>query len=151
MLKSSQGSRHTQWPAQREEEGICGVPQNCMWVVDNPHPSSLSLSLVSSLATCLTHANKEVDVIKRNPIIQLILSGTLSRKASTFTRIWLEGQACRCWRVGVGGKTKLPAPFHSRVKPEYRKLTCSRSQDSEGKMGQDSRSLAPDPRRPPCQ
>lgn len=62
-------------------------------------PPQFSLSVtVSSSATCLTRANKEVDVIKRNPIIQLILSGTLSRKASAFTEFgWRDRH------VDVGG------------------------------------------------
>lgn len=55
------------------------------------------------------------------------------------------------WWVSRRGKTKLPNPLQSRVTSGYRGLTCPRSQDSEGKMGPDSRSLSPDSRKPPCQ
>lgn len=55
------------------------------------------------------------------------------------------------WWVSRREKTKLPNPLQSRVTSGYRGLTCPRSQDSEGKMGPDSRSLSPDSRKPPCQ
>lgn len=55
------------------------------------------------------------------------------------------------WWVSRRGKTKLANPLQSRVTSGYRRLTCPRSQDSEGKMGPDSRSLSPDSRKPPCQ
>lgn len=121
-----------------------GLPQSCLWAVDNPHPA-LSLPPVSSLATCLTCANTEVGMIQLNPIFQPFSS------AATLTSMASGGTGMYKWVGGGRGKTKSPAPLRSSVKLGYRKLTRSRSQDGEEKMGLDSRSLAPGSRRPPCQ
>lgn len=77
--------------------------------VDNPHPA-LSLSLEASLATCLTCANTEVDVIKLTPLFQPFSS------AAALTRI-ASGGTGMYKRVGGGrGKTKPPAPLYRSVK-----------------------------------
>lgn len=105
--------RHAQPAAQRTEDNVWSSPKlpvACgLWPVADPHPA-LSLSPVSSLATCLTCANTEVDVIKLTPIFQPFAP------AAALTRIASGGIGMCKWVGGGRGKTKSPAPLHRSVK-----------------------------------